>query len=61
MSDILARIAAYKRDEVAERKPARSLAEVEAAAMAASAPRGFKAALERHHAPGRLALIAEIK
>jgi indole-3-glycerol phosphate synthase len=46
---------------VAERKPARSLADVDAAARAASAPRGFKAALERHHAPGRLALIAEIK
>ncbi len=61
MSDILTKIAAYKRDEVAVRKPARSLAEVEAAATAASEPRGFKAALERHHAPGRLALIAEIK
>lgn len=61
MSDILAKIAAYKRDEVALRKPARLLAEVEAAAQAADAPRGFKAALERHHGPGRLALIAEIK
>ncbi len=61
MSDILTNIAAYKRDEVAERKPARSLAEVEAAARGADAPRGFKAALERHHAPGRLSLIAEIK
>ena len=61
MSDILTKIAAYKRDEVAERKPARSLSDLEAAAKAASAPRGFKAALERHHAPGRLSLIAEIK
>ncbi|MFA7262713.1 MAG: indole-3-glycerol phosphate synthase TrpC [Caulobacter sp.] len=61
MTDILAKIAAYKRDEVAGRKAARPLAEVEAAALAASPPRGFKAALERHHAPGRLALIAEIK
>jgi indole-3-glycerol phosphate synthase len=61
MSDILAKIAAYKRQEVAERKAARTLAEVEAAAAAASAPRGFRAALERAHAPGRLALIAEIK
>ncbi|MDP1736116.1 MAG: indole-3-glycerol phosphate synthase TrpC [Caulobacter sp.] len=61
MTDILAEIAAYKRDEVAVRKSARSLAELEAAAKAAAAPRGFKAALERHHAPGRLALIAEIK
>lgn len=61
MSDILQRIAAYKRDEVAARKAARSVAEVEAAAKAASPPRGFRAALERDHGPGRLALIAEIK
>lgn len=61
MSDILARIAAYKRDEVAERKAVRSDAELAAAARAASAPRGFRAALERAHTPGRLALIAEIK
>ena len=61
MSDILSRIAAYKRDEVRERRAARSQAAVEAAAKAAGAPRGFRAALERAHAPGRLALIAEIK
>jgi indole-3-glycerol phosphate synthase len=61
MSDILERIAAYKRDEVAARKAARPLAEVEAAARSASKPRGFRAALERAHGPGRLALIAEIK
>ncbi|WP_374570519.1 indole-3-glycerol phosphate synthase TrpC [Phenylobacterium sp.] len=61
MSDILQRIAAYKRDEVAERKAARTSAEVEAVAAAASPPRGFRAALERGHGPGRLALIAEIK
>src|ERR1700712_3092004 len=61
MSDILARIAAYKRDEVASRKAARPLASIEAAAREASAPRGFRAALERAHGPGRLALIAEIK
>jgi len=61
MSDILARIAAYKREEVAARKAARPLAEVEAAARAADPPRGFRAALERAHGPGRLALIAEIK
>jgi indole-3-glycerol phosphate synthase len=61
MSDILAKIAAYKRQEVAERKTARRQAEVEAAARAAEPPRGFRAALERGHAPGRLALIAEIK
>jgi indole-3-glycerol phosphate synthase len=61
MSDILTRIAAYKRDEVAQRRQARSLPELEADAREASAPRGFRAALERAHAPGRLALIAEIK
>jgi indole-3-glycerol phosphate synthase len=61
MSDILEAIAAYKREEVAERKAARPLAEVEAAAREVSAPRGFRAALERAHGPGRLALIAEIK
>ena len=61
MSDILARIAAYKRDEVAARKAARDVAALEAAARAADPPRGFRAALERAHAPGRLALIAEIK
>ena len=61
MSDILDKIAAYKRVEVAERKTLRTVAQVEAAADRASPPRGFRAALERAHAPGRLALIAEIK
>jgi indole-3-glycerol phosphate synthase len=61
MSDILAEIAAYKRDEVRERRARRGLAEVDAAARAAPPPRGFRRALERAHAPGRLALIAEIK
>lgn len=61
MSDILARIAAYKREEVAARKAARPQASIEAAARGAAAPRGFRAALERSHGPGRLALIAEIK
>ncbi len=62
MSDILSRIADYKREEVAARKLARPLPQIEAAARAApSPPRGFRAALERAHAPGRLALIAEIK
>jgi indole-3-glycerol phosphate synthase len=59
--DILEQIAAYKRVDVAGRKAARSLAELEAAALSASPPRGFRRALEQAHAPGRLALIAEIK
>ncbi|WP_337185373.1 indole-3-glycerol phosphate synthase TrpC [Phenylobacterium sp.] len=57
MSDVLAGIAAYKRQEVAERRAARPVAPT----AGVSPPRGFKAALERAHAPGRLALIAEIK
>ena len=61
MSDILSKIADYKRIDVAARKAARSIADVEAAAQAADPPRGFRRSLERHHAPGRLALIAEIK
>ena len=60
MSDILARIADYKRQEVAERRARRTDAQVEAAAAAASPPRGFAAALGRA-APGRLTLIAEVK
>lgn len=61
MTDILAQIAAYKRTDVVQRKAARPQDVVEAAAQAASPPRGFKAALEANHGPGRLALIAEIK
>ncbi|NGM48372.1 indole-3-glycerol phosphate synthase TrpC [Caulobacter sp. 602-2] len=61
MTDILAKIADYKREDVAGRKAARSQSDVEAAAKAASAPRGFAAALEARHAPGKLSLIAEIK
>ena len=61
MTDILERIAAYKRADVAALKRAESQTAVEAGAKAASAPRGFVAALERAAAPGRLALIAEIK
>jgi indole-3-glycerol phosphate synthase len=61
MTDILAEIAAYKRDDVAARKAERSQSDVDAAARAASPTRGFRAALDRAHAPGRLALIAEIK
>jgi len=61
MSDILTRIAAYKREEVAARRAVHGLAEMEARAREASAPRGFRAALERARSPGRPALIAEIK
>jgi indole-3-glycerol phosphate synthase len=61
MADILARIEAYKRAEIAAAKRARPPAGVEAAAKAAPAPRGFLAAIERRHAVGGFALIAEIK
>ena len=62
MTDILSRIADYKRDEVAARKAERSLSDLEAAAAVVSAPRGFRAALADHvEATGRPALIAEIK
>jgi indole-3-glycerol phosphate synthase len=61
VSDILSRIAAYKRTEVAERRARTPQAEIEAAAKASDAPRGFRRALEAAHAPERLALIAEVK
>ncbi len=62
MSDILDKIAAYKREEVAAARRLESQDAVEARAKAASSPpRGFRAALERAAAPGRLALIAEVK
>lgn len=61
MTDILSRIAAYKHDEVRQRRAACNQAQIEALAAEASPPRGFRLALERAHAPGRLALIAEIK
>ena len=51
MSDILDKIAAYKRVDVAARKVARPQAEVEQAALTASPPRGFRRALEAVHAP----------
>lgn len=61
MPDILAAIAAYKREEIAAAKRQRPFAELERDAKAASAPRGFLAAVERRLAAGDYALIAEIK
>jgi len=61
VSDILEEIAAYKRTDVAALKRAEGQDAIEARAKDAPAPRGFIAALERAAAPGRLALIAEIK
>ena len=61
MSDILAKIEAYKREEIAAAKLVRPLAALEAQAEAAPPPRGFVAAIERRVATGDYALIAEIK
>ena len=62
MADILAKIEAYKREEIAAAKRARPLAEVEAAAKAA--PRAARLSAPRSSASlraGDYALIAEIK
>jgi indole-3-glycerol phosphate synthase len=61
MTDILTRIEAYKRDEIAAAKSTRSRAVLDEAAKAAPPPRGFLAAIERRIATGDYALIAEIK
>src|SRR5512136_1263634 len=61
MADILARPEAYKREEIAAAKPARSRSALEADARAAPPPRGFLAAIERRIAAEEYALIAEIK
>jgi indole-3-glycerol phosphate synthase len=59
--NILEKIAAYKREEVAAAKRARPLKALMADAHEAPAPRGFRAALEKAKAEKRLGLIAEIK
>lgn len=60
MASILDRIKAYKLEEVAAAKARLPLATLEDQARAASAPRGFAAALTRASATG-YGLIAEIK
>jgi len=59
--DVLERIGAYKREEIAAAKRARSLAALESDAKAQPSPRGFIRALEAKHAQGEYALIAEVK
>ncbi len=61
MSDVLERIGAYKRTEIAKAKRERPLAAVQADAERAAPPRGFVAALQAAISHGRPALIAEIK
>jgi indole-3-glycerol phosphate synthase len=61
VSDILARILATKRDEVAEGSRARPMREQHAAARNAAPPRDFEGALMARIAAGRPAVIAEIK
>lgn len=60
MSNVLDRIKSYKLEEVAVRKIARPIAEVEAAAKSASKVRGFADALSKASKTG-YGLIAEVK
>ncbi|MEZ5907385.1 MAG: indole-3-glycerol phosphate synthase TrpC [Hyphomicrobiaceae bacterium] len=61
MADVLQKIMAYKRDEVASAKAARPYAAVRRAAEAAPAVRPFADALQARRAQGQFGLIAEIK
>lgn len=61
MTDVLTRICADTQKLVNNRKQARPLAEVEAAAHAASPVRGFADALRTARANGRYGLICEVK
>lgn len=61
MADILDRIEAYKRREIAEAKLSLSQAALERRVGTAPAPRGFVDAIEGSIRAGRTALIAEIK
>lgn len=61
MADILKKIEAYKRKEIAEAKLRMPLQALERRAHDHDPPRGFLRAIEKCLASGRLALIAEIK
>src|SRR4051812_28317169 len=61
MADILTKIEAYKRQEIAAAKRVRPFASIDADAKAAAPARGFLRALERKLASGEYGLIAEIK
>ncbi|MHB2264996.1 indole-3-glycerol phosphate synthase TrpC [Aliihoeflea sp. PC F10.4] len=61
MTDILQRIEAYKREEIASAKAMRPQPDVEAAARNTEPARDFVGALRTKHAANQPALIAEIK
>ena len=61
MSDILTKIEAYKREEIAAARRAHPLANLEALARSAPPPRGFVRAIREKLARGDYALIAEVK
>lgn len=61
MADILRKIEAYKRDEIAAAKSAIPLGDIRRAAADMPAPRDFTGALRAKHAEGKPSLIAEIK
>jgi indole-3-glycerol phosphate synthase len=61
MSDILTKIEAYKREEIAAAKREHPLSSVEALARSAPPPRGFVRAIRDKLGRGEYALIAEVK
>ncbi|WP_108397420.1 indole-3-glycerol phosphate synthase TrpC [Devosia submarina] len=61
MSDILQRIEAYKREEIAAAKAMRPWGEIVAQAHDQPAPRGFVEAIKAKRREGKYALIAEVK
>ena len=61
MADILERILAVKRAEIAQAKVRKSFGDVQAEARAQDAPRDFIGALRAKISAGRAAVIAEIK
>src|SRR5258707_15240484 len=61
MSDILTKIEAYKREEIAAAKRAHPFSSIEALAKTAPPSRGFVSAIRQKLTGGEYALIAEVK